>query len=177
MSGALMAKRAETMVLWYRSLPEPFTPHSDNEIGMILHGIASGEGWAGPHAASGNGALVRSVRRWIDHQREGDFAEIVFGTRAAGSGKTYSHMRDGAARLLGATVGTTSQAQASEHHARAQMEQRARESFKWEAESKEWFDLGEFRKAMVCHDAANDIEKFGVLQPATRTNLVMLGLL
>lgn len=169
--------RADTLVLWYRNQPEHGTHLRDNEIAMRLHTLAPGEGWVGPHAPFGNGDLVRSTRRWIDKRTDGDFGELIFGTRRVGSSRSFSHLRDGKARLVETEMATISQVLRSEQRRRASAEERARESLKFEAESKAYFDLGEYRKAMLCHDAANEVEKFGEMQPSTRAAMEVAGLL
>lgn len=171
-----MTKRATSLIDWYRGQPNRATKRPDTEIAMTLHGLHPEQGWAGPHATQGNASLVRAVRRWVDRQRDGVFADLVFGTRPGGSGRYYSHLRDRGTQTMSAAIGTVSQAMATEQATRADMERRAREAMKWEAQANDWAGLNEFRKAFVCHDAANDVERYGLLQPSTRTALAIVGL-
>lgn len=177
MKADLARARADTLVLWYRDQPNLGTFLHDNEIAMRLHAVSSGEGWVGPHAPFGSGDLVRHTRRWVDRQRDGDFGLLIFGTRKAGGGRSFSHLRDGKARLAETELGTISQVQASEQRRRASAEERARESLKFDAQSKAFFDLNEYRKAMLCHDAATEVERYGEIQPTTRTAMEIAGLL
>jgi hypothetical protein len=177
MSAGLSARRAETLVLWYRDQPNHGTWLTDAEVAMALHRAAPGEGWAGPHAPNGNGDLVRSTRRWVDRQRDGDFGELIFGTRSNGGRRGFSHLRDGRARLRETEDGAQAQVARSEQRRRAQAEERAREAMKLEAQANSFAALGQYRKAFVCHDGANEVEKFGEIQEPTRLAMEQLGLL
>jgi len=177
-ADGMTRQRADTMILWYRSQKHHSTTLRDYEIGLRLHAIAPSEGWAGPHAPTGNLNLVRGIRRWIDRQKDGEYAGIHFGTRRAGKGRTYSNMYDGQEMAVEAAVlGTVGQITASESSARADAERRAREFLKYEGEAKHWFNLGEFAKAMACHDAAGDIQTYGYFRPQTKATLQLAGLM
>lgn len=164
------------MIAWYQTLPDGSTSYTDAQIAEALDRIDSTQGWVHGGALFGNAALVRSVRRWIDKQRSGEFADYAFGTRRAGRGQTWTHLRTGLARLDSAKQGTAAQYEASEMYERRMFEERARIAMKYNAESEEFFQLQLFQQSMACRDAANDIDQHGYLRPTTKSALVRLGL-
>ena len=176
MSG-LREKRADTMYLWYSRLRNKSTQSTDAEIAVHLHGIAPGEGWCRPDGRP-NAHVVREVRRWTDRQDAGTYAEIRYGTRENGGARNgWSHMYDGkGAQAVSTMLGTIGQLDAVDQRMRAEMETRAREALKLEAQAVDWQRQGEFAKAFATHDAARDTQVHGYLTQPTRAALVAAGL-
>lgn len=177
MKGAMRVRRAETMYLWYSRLKDHSTQLTDGQIAVHLHGIAPGEGWCRADGTP-NSHVVREVRRWTDKQTGGDFADIRYGTRENGGGRSgWSHLHDGKpAQAVSTLIGAVSQLDAVDQRMRAEMEQRAREAMKLEAQAADFNKLGEFAKAMAVHDAARDVEQYGYVTPRTEATLLLLGL-
>ena len=171
-----MVKRAETMVAWFDAQPDHSTSKTDSDQAREFHRIAPHEGWVALGCINGNVALVRQVRRWISKQTEGQFAQYIFNTKRSGRGTTWTHMSDGSARQLAATIGTAAQVQAGEQHERRIGEERGRIVLKLNAEAEEWFQLQEFQRSMACRDGANDFEQFGYFRPMTKQAFERLGL-
>jgi hypothetical protein len=176
MSAAKMMRRAETMVLWFEAQTDFATLKTDAEIAGALHRIAPGDGWVHAGALNGNVALVRQVRRWVDRQTVGDFADYVFGIRRTGGGRNWVHLRTRQSRITSAEIGTVGEIAAGEMMERRLAEERGRIALKFNAEAEEWFQLGDFQRSMACRDSANDYEQVGYLRPTTKATLQRLGL-
>jgi hypothetical protein len=173
----LMRRRAETMVAWYLEQGDDrSTCKSDSEIAVALHAIEPTEGWVDTGNPVGNRAVVRRVRRWVDRQRDGEFAGYAFGTRRVGGGAHYSNLTTADSRLASAETGTREQIASAEQQRRLSAETRARQALKLNAEAEEWFQLNDFQRSMVCRDGANEIEQFGYFRPTTMQAFVRLGL-
>lgn len=171
-----MPKRALTMVSWFEAQPDRTTTLRDREQALRFDAVSPADGWVHAGALMGDERMVRSVRRWVDNEKVGEFADYVFGTKRAGRGVTQTVLYNKDARLGAATNGTTSQLIAAEQYERRTAEEIGRIILKLQADSEEWFQLGDFARSMACNNAANEYDQFGKLRQQTREALKRLGL-